>query len=152
MNKMVQDILKKISYIETDLEIHKQILFSIPSTDTEELERIVAEIASKKEQINTLRLQIQEISPEEYNKILVLENAVTAFREIVCKRELKFIEERKIDEDCLLALKNNTQIPCLVKACDKEGKWIIITMDGEIKQFSQTEVEEKIEGSAGLIN
>ncbi len=150
MNKMVQDILKKINYIEADLEIHKQILFSTPSSDTEELERIVAEIASKKEQINALRLKIQEISPEEYNNILVLENAVTAFREIAGKRELKFIKEKKIDEDCLLALKNNTQIPCLVKACDKDGEWIIITIKGEIKQYSQTEVEEKIEESAGL--
>ena len=33
MNQRVHDLLKKITYIEADIEIQKQILFSLPSND-----------------------------------------------------------------------------------------------------------------------
>ena len=36
-----EDLLKKINYIEADLEIQKQILFSIPSANKEEIEKTI---------------------------------------------------------------------------------------------------------------
>ncbi len=60
-NTNIQDLLKKINYIEADIEIQKQILFSIPSDQEPEMEKTITGIAAKKEEIEILRQQIKPL-------------------------------------------------------------------------------------------
>ncbi len=138
-----EDLLKRINYIEADVEIHKQILFSIPSAQKEDMEKTITLIAAKKQEIEGLRQQLREHDPEEYDRIVVFEKAVLAFRKIAAESPFQSIVNRNVDEQCALSLQNGEQLECLIKAFNKDGKWTIITIDGEIKQFSATEVAEK---------
>jgi hypothetical protein len=142
MNQRVQDLLKKITYIEADIEIQKQILFSLPSDDKKEMENVIKLIASKKEEIGALRSELQSISPQEHQHIITLENAVAAFKKIASEKKFKSIAVMKIHEECCLRLKNQPKIQCLVKACAEDGGWVIITVDGEVKHFQQVDVDE----------
>ena len=64
MKQQTSDILKKISYIEADIEIQKQILFGTPTAKREDLEKQVAVIAEKKAMVQSLRESIRETDPE----------------------------------------------------------------------------------------
>jgi hypothetical protein len=139
----VQDLLKKINYIEADIEIHKQILFSTPSAQRAEMEKTVAIIAAKKAEIETLRQQIKELDPAEFERILVFEKAIGEFRDLAATRKFTAITGKNINESCQLAMQNGGAIECLIKACDADGNWTIITLDGEIRHFEQADVAEK---------
>lgn len=140
-----QNLLKKINYIEADIEIHKQILFSIPSDNRQEIENTLQSIAGKKEEISQLRDEIQKIDPEWFKQILVFEKAVNDFKKIAEEKKFQTIASKNIDEQCSLSLSNNTEIECLIKACDEKGDWTIITIDGEICYFAKEDVAEKNE-------
>lgn len=142
MNQKVHDLLKKITYIEADIEIQKQILFSISSNEQKEMECVLKTIAAKKDEIIALRLKIQKISPEEHDKIMVMENAVAAFKKLASEKKFKFIKGMNGFEECCISLKQGDHIHCLVKACDEDGKWTVITMKGELRQFSRNDVNE----------
>ncbi len=146
MNHSVQNLLKKINYIEADIEIQKQILFSIPTSDEKELERVIQIIADKKEEITSLRLEIQQIDPEEYEKILLFENAVEAFKKLASEKNFTSIDSMNINEECTLLLKDKGKTACLIKAREENGDYTIITMDGEIQHFaSDTVIEETLD-------
>lgn len=147
MNQQVQDLLKKITYIEADIEIQKQILFSTPSADHKEMEHNLSIIASHKEEIKGLHLKLKEISPKDYENIMILESAVAEFKKIASKKKFRSVHVMQIHEECRLHLKNQTTIPCLVKACDENGGWTIITQDGELRHFSSTDVDDLLEDS-----
>jgi len=138
-----QDLLKKINYIEADIEIQKQILFSIPAEDTTEMEKTITIIAAKKAEIETLRQQIRELDPEEFARILVFEKAINEFKALAKTRQFTSIIGKNINEICQLAMKDGEPIECLIKACDAEGNWSIITLDGEIRHYEQAAVTEK---------
>ncbi|MBF0203927.1 MAG: hypothetical protein HQK67_06335 [Desulfamplus sp.] len=140
MSQKVQDILKKITYIEADLEIQKQILFSIPSTNKDEMEQIVRVIAEKKEMVNGLRNRIKEIDPVEFDKIVRFENASAQFRKIAAEKKFSQIFSVNDSNPCNLVLKNGKIIDCLVKAQDQTGEWTILTFDGEIIYISGDDV------------
>ncbi len=141
MHRKIQDILKKINYIEADVEIQKQILFSLPSNEKSEMERILACIAAHKKEIDNLRRTIEEISPAEHKNILILESAVTAFKEMASKKKFISVEGKNINEECHLTLKDGSRLDCLVKACDEQGGWTIITSEGAIQHLSREEVD-----------
>ena len=145
MSISTQDLLKKINYIEADIEIHKQILFSIPSDNRQEIEKILKVIAGKKEEINLLRQEIKEIDPEEDRWITVFENAVNDFKKIAADKKFQSIVSRNVNEPCSLSLTNKTELECLIKACDENGDWTIITLGGEIKYFEKDAVAEEPE-------
>ncbi len=145
MSQTTQNILKKINYIEADLEIHKQILFSIPSDNRQEIEKILQSIADKKEEIALLVGEIQKADPEGYNQIVVFEKAVNTFKKIGEEKKFQSIVSRNIDEDCALSLADNTEIECLIKACAENGDWTIITLEGKIRNFAKNDVSEKPE-------
>ena len=138
-----QDLLKKINYIEADIEIQKQILFSIPAEDTTEMEKTITIIAAKKAEIEILRQQIRELDPEEFARILVFEKAINEFKALAKTRQFTSIIGKNINEICQLAMKEGEPIECLIKACDAEGNWSIITLDGEIRHYEQAAVTEK---------
>lgn len=138
-----QALLKKINYIEADLDIQKQILFSIPSAETAEIEKAIILVAARKKEIEMLRQELHELDPAEYERILTFEVAVDKFKKIAAKSPFQSIINRNINEECALALKNDEKLQCLIKACDEKGNWTVITLDGEIKHFPAAEVIEK---------
>ncbi len=145
MSKSTQDLLKKINYIEADIEIHKQILFSIPSDNKQEIENTLKVIAAKKEDINQLRDEIKKIDPEEYKWIVVFEKAVNDFKKIASEKKFQSIISRNVNENCSLLMADDSEIECLIKACDENGNWTIITLAGEINYFEKEIVAEKPE-------
>jgi hypothetical protein len=140
---IIQDLLKKINYIEADIEIQKQILFSIPSEKQAEMEKIVAIIAAKKTEIETLRMQIKGIDPEEFARILMFEKAIDEFKKLAATRQFTSITGRNITEECVLTLRERKSVECLVKACDADGNWTIIDIEGKIQNFSKDTVAEE---------
>ncbi len=138
-----QALLKKINYIEADLDIQRQILFSIPSAKKAEIEKVIGLIAARKKEIDTLRQKLRELDPAEYERILVFEVAVDKFKKIAAGSPFQAIVNRNINEECALALQNGEPLECLIKACDENGNWTVITLEGEIRQFPAGEVAEK---------
>jgi len=150
MDHNTQNLLKKINYIESDIEIHKQILFSIPSDQREEIEKTLRIIAGQKEEISHLRDEIQRIDPEWFKQILVFEKAVNDFKKIAGEKKFQSIVSRNTDEHCCLRLTDKTEIYCLIKACDEIGDWTIITFEGEIRYFKKDIVSEDPEQQPDL--
>ena len=137
-----QDLLRKINFIEVDIEIQKQILFSIPSDHTDEMEKTIALIAEKNKEIEKLREEIKAIDPEEYQRIMIFEKAINTFRELASKTKFESIISREMGGECTLILKDTPKIECLIKACDAKENWTIITLDGEIQQYTKEQVNE----------
>lgn len=137
-----QDLLKKINFIEVDVEIQKQILFSIPSDQTDEMEKTIAVISEKTKEINRLRKEIEKRDPDEYKRIMLFEDAIQSFKQLAAKTPFESIVCREMGGTCDLELIDTTRIQCLIKACDAQANWTIITLDGEIRQFSQEQVAE----------
>lgn len=144
-NANTQDLLKKINYIEADIEIQKQILFSIPSDQEEEMEKTIRIIAAKKEEIASLREQIHQIDPAEAERILVFENAVAEFKKLAAATKFQSIVSRNVNEECTLLLKDGNELECLIKACDEDGNWTVITLVGKIEKYSKADVAEELQ-------
>jgi hypothetical protein len=140
---LVQNLLKRINYLEAEIEIQKQIAFSTQSGDRKTIECLLTIIAEKKKEISDLRNQIREEDPEEYEKIIIFEKAVEDFKKLASKRSFQNIIGRNVDEDCALELTNGKQISCLVKACDANSNWTVITLSGEIRDYPAEQVVEK---------
>lgn len=136
-------LLKKINYIEADVEIQRQILFSIPSNQKEEMEATITRIAAKKQEIEVLRQELRKNDPEEFARIVLFENAAAEFRKIAKDTSFQSIDNRNVNEDCSLVLQSGVVVECLIKACDLAGIWTIITMEGVVKQFPAADVAEK---------
>lgn len=141
----VQDILKRINYLEAEIELQKQILYSRPSQSKKEIEEALTIIAAKKQDVHDLREQIRELDPDEYERILVFEQAVEEFKKLAAERDFQSITGRNVGEECVLKLNNGKSIECLIKACDIDSNWTIVTMSGEVQDFPSSEVAEKYE-------
>ena len=139
----VQDLLKRINYIEADIDIQKQILYAIPSDQRPEMEKTIAVIAARKQEIEALRQQIREIDPEEHDRIVAFEAAVAQFKQLAAQRKFTSITGRNVGEHCALALYDGSEVECLVKACDEQGDWTVITLDGKLQQYAKMAVAEK---------
>ena len=135
MNTDVKGLLQKINFVEADMELHKQILFSIPSENTAEMEKVVNTIGDLKQQIQDLRDQIKETDEEEYNRIIAIEQAADHFRQI--SRDKKFIQVNTLNEDrnCFITFNDGTRIDCLVAAKEENGNWTVLTLEGETKEY-----------------
>ena len=142
-NSKTHDLLRKINYIEADVEIQKQVLCSIPSAQKDEMEKTIKIIAGKKEEIEKLRLEIKAIDPDEYQRIIVFENAINQFKKLATEKKFESIVSRNVNEECSLELKEGSNMECLLKASDANGDWTIITMEGEVLQFEGEAVAEK---------
>lgn len=138
-----QDLLRKINFLEAEIEIQRQILISIPSDQKDEIEKTIIVIANRKKEIEQLREEIKKVDPDEYNRILVFEQASMKLLEFSKAKQFKSLVNKIPGSDCYLSLKDNTTIDCLIKACDVDGDWTIITEEGEVKQFKGDKVKEK---------
>jgi len=135
MTETVKGLLQKINFIETDMDLHKQILVSIPSDDKAEIETIIKKIAAQKDQINDLRLRIKDIDENEYNKIITIEKGAHDFRQI--SKDKKYIQVNTLNEtgECYITLNEGTRLDCLVAAKEENGNWTILTLAGETKEY-----------------
>lgn len=135
MSTDVKGLLQKINFVEADMELHKQILFSIPSENKAEMEKVVNTIADLKRQISDLRDQIKETDEDEYNKIIAIEQAAEKFRHI--SRDKKFIQVNTLNQDrqCFITFNDGTRQDCLVAAKEENGNWTVLTLEGETKEF-----------------
>ena len=135
MSEKIKGFLQKINFIEADMEVHKQILVSIPSENTSEIKTIVSKIAGQKHQINELRQQIKKIDEDEYNKIIAIEKAARIFRQIA--KNKKFVQVNTLNESgvCFITFNDGTRLDCLVTAKEENGNWTVLTLDGETKEY-----------------
>jgi hypothetical protein len=131
----VKGLLQKINFVEADMELHKQILFSIPKENTAEMEKVVNTIAALKDQIIDLRDQIKDLDEDEYNKIVAIEQAADRFRQI--SKDKKFVQVNTLNEDrqCFITFNDGTKLDCLVAAKEENGNWTVLTIEGETKEY-----------------
>ncbi|MBC2705702.1 hypothetical protein [Desulfobacula sp.] len=135
MSAKIKGILQKINFIETDMELHKQILVSVPADDKTEMETIISKIADQKQQINELRQQIKKIDKDEYNRIITIERAAEIFRQI--SKDKKFVQVNTLNESgvCFITFNDGTRLDCLVTAKEENGNWTVLTLEGETKEY-----------------
>ncbi len=136
----VQDLLKKINYIEAEVEIQKQILFSIPNDHKDEIKTVIEKIADAKKHINKLREEIGKIAPGEFQKIINIENGLAQFKEIAATRKFTAIENMSVDSACWIKCKDGKEFSCLIKASTENGDITILTVDGEVLAFTRDEI------------
>ncbi len=141
MKTQTQNILRKINYLEVEIEIQKQILHSIPSGNTSEIENVIKKISSIKNDIEVQRQEIHKIDPVEYGRIIKLEHAVASVKKMASEEEFASIEGMDGQNTCHIHLKDSQKIQCLIKAIQKDGTHIIITMDGDVEKYSKDMVE-----------
>ncbi len=132
MENQIQSIYKKISYIEAEIAIQKQILHSIPTENREEIEKVLKSIISSKQSITTLRSEIKAIDPVEFEKLSRIEASVAVFKRMTSEKTFSSITSISHDEKCILSRRDGKEIDCLLKACDENGDWTFITIDGEL--------------------
>lgn len=135
MSASVKGILQKINFIEADMELQKQILFSIPSDNKAEMKEIIDKIAGLKKQINALRQEIKKTDEEEYDKIIAIERAAEIFRQI--SRDKKYVHVKTLNEtgECFITFNDGTRLDCLVAAQEENGNWTVLTLEGETKEY-----------------
>jgi hypothetical protein len=132
---IIKGVLQKINFIETDMEIHKQILSSIPSEKTGEIKTIIKKIADQKQQIAALKLDIKNIDEAEYNRIIAIEQAAETFRQIAATKKFSKINTLNETGTCFITLNDGTRLDCLVAAREENGNWTVLTLDGETREY-----------------
>ncbi|MCK5696133.1 MAG: hypothetical protein KAH62_05990 [Desulfobacula sp.] len=135
MSSRIKGILQKINFIEADMELHKQILFSMPSDNKIEIEETIDKIAGLKKQINELRQEIKKTDKDEYDKIIAIERAAEIFRQI--SKDKKYIHVNTLNEtgECFITFNDGTRLDCLVVAKEENGNWTVLTLEGETKEY-----------------
>jgi TolA-binding protein len=135
MSAKIKGLLQKINFIETDMELHKQILASIPSDNKKQITTTITKIADLKQQINELRQQIKQIDEDEYNRIIAIEKAAQTFRQLA--KDKKFVQVNTLNESgvCFITFNDGTRLDCLVTAKEENGNWTVLTLEGETKEY-----------------
>jgi len=135
MSDTVKGLLQKINFIEADMDLHRQILVSIPTDNKAEIEKIIKKIAGLKDQINDLRLEIKKADEGEYNKIIAIEKAAQAFRKISVDKKYVLVNTLNETGECFITFNDGTRLDCLVAAKEGNGNWTVLTLDGETKEY-----------------
>lgn len=142
MKERVKGLLQKINFIETDMELQKQILFSIPADQKVEMEKTMDVIASQKQQILDLRAMIKEIDPEEYNRIIALEEGTQKFKQLSKDKKFDTVNTLNEQGQCFITLNDGTRVDCLVAAKDDTGNWTVLTLGGEALEYPGGLIQE----------
>ena len=131
----IKELLQKINFVESDMEMQKQILFSTPSDNKAQMEELVEKIAGLKQQIAGLREEIKKTDKREYDKIIAIESGTKKFQEL--SKDKKYIEVSTLNEvgECFITLNEGTRIDCLVTAKEENGNWTVLTLEGEAKEY-----------------
>lgn len=140
MHQKAEQILQKIGFIERDIELHKNILASIPEGQEKEMEDVIRKIVEMKERVEELKLSINEIDPEVYDRVQKLEAATIEFQQMAAGRNLARVDTLDQNPECSISLKSGMRVECLVKAQDDKGCWLILTVEGDVRQYQMDEV------------
>ena len=135
MSDRVKTLLQQINFIETDMDVQKQILVSIPSADRAEIEKTIKKIADQKKLIDDLRLKIKEADENEYNQLIAIERAADQFKQIAKTKKFVLVNTLNDTGECYITLTDGTRLDCLVAAKEENGNWTILTLDGETKEY-----------------
>lgn len=141
MHPSVDNLLMKISYIETDMELHKQILVTIPSNQKADMEQVMQTIASQKQEIQDLRREIKRLDPTAYDRIIAIEKGTETFKTMAQDKRFDRVDTPDESGTCKITLIDGTDVDCLVAAREENGDWMVLTPEGEIKQFSHVLVK-----------
>ncbi len=143
MSAKVKALLQKINFVETDMEMQKQILFSIPTDNKSEIEKLIIKIADLKKQIADLRQEIKNIDENEYDKIIAIEKGTKKFQEL--SKDKKFVHVNTLNEsgECFITLNDGTRMDCLVAAKEENGNFTILTLEGEAREFPKGIVKQE---------
>ncbi|MBF0201582.1 MAG: hypothetical protein HQK66_09775 [Desulfamplus sp.] len=140
MKQEVVHILKKIHYIEADMEIQKQILHSIPSANIPDIEKTLQAIAGLKKQVTMLKADIEKVDPDAYGYITKLEEAMISLRKIMHNKKFSDITTWQPDTPCVVALKSGERLNCLIKASQENGGLLVVTFDGTTREITPEEM------------
>ena len=140
MSEKVEQVLQKIHFIERDIELHKNILVTIPEDQQEEMEKVIREIVRMNERVDELKRSIAELDPAVHAHILKLEEGTRKFQELAATKNFQQVVTLDQSGECRVDLVDGTQVECLVKALDDRGGWTGLTHDGEVMEFSAAEV------------
>lgn len=143
MSAEVKSLLQKINFVEIDMEMQKQILFSIPTDNKIEIEKRIDKIADLKKQIADLRQEIKNIDENEYDKIIAIEKGTKKFQAL--SRDKKFVHVNTLNEsgECFITLNDGTRMDCLVAAKEENGNFTILTLEGEAREFPNGIVKQE---------
>ena len=141
MSSTVKGLLQKINFIEKDMELHKQILFSIDGDDRNQIEAVVAKIAGFKAQIEDLRQKINEIDADEYNRIIRIETGSQVFKSLSEDKQFEEVITLNETGQCGLKLADETTLDCLVAAREASGDWSVLTVEGEVMEYRADQVK-----------
>lgn len=135
MSSEIKGLLQKINFIETDMDLHKQILLSIPSAEKQQIKTVISKIADQKRQIEQLRQQIKTADEDEYNRIIAIEKAAETFRQKA--KDKTFVQVNTLNETgvCFITFIDGTRLDCLVAAKEENGNWTVLTLAGETREY-----------------
>jgi hypothetical protein len=142
MKHKVQGLMQKISYAEQDMELQKQILVTIPTKDEDDIEEVITNIARLKEKVKSLKLEVKEVDPDEYEKMIAMESASNKFSEIAKNKKFEYVKTFGNDGDLSVVLADGVVNECLVIAKEETGEWILLTMDGEVLELAEDSVKK----------
>jgi len=118
-----------------DMELHKQILFSIPSDRKDEMEEVMHTIADKKQQVQDLRREIKRLDPSVHDLILAIEKGTREFKDLARDKAFSRVNTPDDTGACSIILNDGTCLDCLVAAEEENGNWMILTREGRVRQF-----------------
>ena len=140
MSARLHAVYQKIHFIERDIELHKQILATIPSGNRADIEEVIGKIAAMKRQLAELKESIAVIDPEEYQRLQKLDGEAARFKELAGQTELKEIYTLDQYRVCALRLADGSEVDCLVAARRQDDGWLVLTLAGECRELAATEV------------
>lgn len=135
MSDSAKTLLQQINFIEADMDLHKQILHSIPSDNKADIEKVIKKLADQKKQIHDLRMKIKEIDEDEYNNIIAIERATEQFKQVAGTKKFVLVNTLNETGECYITLTDGSRLDCLVAAKEENGNWTIMTVNGETREY-----------------
>lgn len=142
MIEKVTEVMRRITFLEKDLELRKHILRATPTGDEAQSRETLAIIADIKEKIEACRQEIKALDPEEYHRMIRFEEAAVTFKEHAKGREFVTVIDLNTHHECRIETVEGKGIDCLVKAQDTGGEWLVMTVEGDVILFSPDQVVE----------
>jgi predicted NACHT family NTPase len=140
MSARLHAIYQKIHFLERDIELHKQILATIPSANRDELEETIGKIAQMKRQLTELKESIAAVDPDEYRRLQKLEEETALFKKLAAEKTLQEVYTLDQCRVCALRLSDGSELDCLVAARRQDGDWLVLSLAGECREFAAAEV------------
>jgi hypothetical protein len=106
------------------------------------MEKVMQTISEQKQQIQDLRREIKRLDPDAFDRIIAIEKGTEMFRTLAQDKQFERVDTPDDSNACKITLSDGTDVDCLVAAREKNGDWMILTRDGEVKQFPKGRVKQ----------